>query len=496
MPCFIFFCLGIVAESYQKFSFEFLAVLLSIFVILLIFSLESRKSLAMFIPIFLLGSLIFANSKILPSSSIARLTPVKKEIVILRGIVLSDPASSREKKSFILGVSRISHGTINKAVRGKVFIKGEGISDIFYGDELLIEGGLYRPGGYTDYLKSKGIYSILNARGAGAVKRTGRTKGNALIHWALFLKHKMEVIISFYHSSFSAGILRAMLLGEANEVPPAAREMMVKTGTWHVMVVSGSNTGLVALILLILFKLMRLPRKVRFGLIIFLLIIYCFLTGASSPVVRATVMAVVFLISFSIERNPLFYNSLSLAGLVILGLDPGALFDVGFQLSFASVFFILWLYPKINGFIIERISVRRNEVWGRALESAVGCFCVSLSAWLGTAPLIAYVFGNFSLITVLANMAVVPLAMLVTSVGFSLIGMSFILPPFARLIALCNDFLIYSFLKINLIFSKFPFASLNVISLPLAVVFAYYAFIFVFFSMFFKKPQAGGRAKI
>jgi competence protein ComEC len=112
--------------------------------------------------------------------------------------------------------------------------------------------------------------------------------------------------------------------------------------------VSGFNVGIVTFIIILLLKLIRLPRKVRLACAIILLILYCLVTGASTPVVRATVMAGVFLLAYLFKREPDIYNSLFLAAIFILAFNPRQLFDIGFQLSFASVFSIIYIYPKIK----------------------------------------------------------------------------------------------------------------------------------------------------
>lgn len=314
---------------------------------------------------------------------------------------------------------------------------------------MIIYGGLYKP---YNYFKRRLACLMLSVSGRSNIKKDGCRKLNLLEATIAHLKLKIEKIISSYVEPRCAQLLCALILGEREKVPSIVRESMIHTGTWHIMVVSGSHTALVALILLILFKMARVPRNIRFCLTIALLIVYCILTGASSSVVRSTVMTGVFLSGFLIERKSHFYNSLAIACLAIVIFDPVQLFDIGFQLSFVSVFFIVWLPSKIKKLFPQKPSQ------GRILSYTTDCFCVSFSAWLGTAPLIAHAFGNFSSISVLANIVVVPLAMLVMTAGFALVAVGSFFPFFAMPLGHANEFFMFLLIKINFLLERFPFA--------------------------------------
>lgn len=509
VPWCCFFCLGIVFEFYAPIPFLVLFVLLCLTLILSRIYLKNIKAIYAFLfgIAFLLGALALAHTRVLPKNSIARIVPSTKHNVVLKGVVVSDPFVSLEKASFILDVSQLIHEGTNVSVSGNVLIRRAQGSDLSYGDELLIEGGLYRPynfsrrsrGSFADYLRSQGIYGLLNSKNNDTFKKVDQNRGNPVKAFALFLQHKTDGIISSLLFPQTASLVQAMLLGEAGKVPISMRDMMIRTGTWHIMVVSGSHTTLVAFIFLLFFKFLKVPRRSRYGLVIALLVVYCFVTGASSPVVRSTVMAIVLLVSYLIERNPLFYNSLALAALVILFFDPTALFNPGFQLSFLSVFFIVWLYPKINAFILCKINgpekdgqeeeATSDNLWQKYLVyPLVSCFSVSLAAWIGTAPVIAFAFGNFSPVTVFANMAVVPLAMLAVTAGFVLLMAAVFLPPLAPLLALPCDFLIALFLGVNLFFARLPGAFLTLPPFPLGIVLIYYILVFIFFNLPSKPP--------
>jgi len=181
------------------------------------------------------------------------------------------------------------------------------------------------------------------------------------------------------------------------------------------------------------------------------------MTGASNPVVRSTVMAIVFMLGFLLKREPDIYNSLSVAGLFILVANPRQLFDIGFQLSFVSVITIVYLYPALRsrlmlstkGGVYPKIKLIRFLI--------DGCL-VSLSAWLGTLGFIAYYFRILAPITVLANIFIVPLATLITLCGFSLMLMGWVFPPLVPFFASTSELLVVSLIKINMFLARLPLA--------------------------------------
>jgi competence protein ComEC len=245
-----------------------------------------------------------------------------------------------------------------------------------------------------------------------------------------------------------------MVLGDKKNIPPAVYDSMSKTGTVHILVVSGFNVGIVAFIIMLILKVSRLPRKARYVLAILCVIIYCFATGVQAPVLRATIMAVFLLTGFLIRREPDVRNSFSLAMFFILLTDPRALFSISFQLSFVSVAAIVFLYPKLKAFF--RVDYLKLKVFKALAES----FLISLSAWLGTLGFIAYYFNFFSPVTVLANLFIVPLATLITLSGFSLVVISLIFPVLAGYFAYANEFFVAMLLAVSSMLVRLPFAYL------------------------------------
>ncbi len=442
------FCLGIISAEVIRINFLIIYPLGLIFLILSFLSLKKRLSFDILLSclIFLLGFAFFVNHKALPRCHISRYVYYKSsEPYLIRGFVNSPPIIKNKRVSFIFRARQIQSGNLNYHCCGDILVNLKGNQGLSYGDELILKGDLRRP-----FRASGKIYPLLHVKTQNAVIRLDKNKGLALKRLAFWLKDKTEGILSTHTSNLGAGILDAMILGEKRNVPAFVYNSMMKSGTVHILVVSGFNVGIVAFILLLFLKLIRLPKKIRMLIAIPFLVLYCFVTGASTPVLRATIMAIFFLIGALARREADIYNSCGLAAVFILVISPQQLFDIGFQLSFASVLSIVYLYPKLKSLL--HIETYKIQCLKFLLE---GCL-VSLSAWLGTAGFIAYYFKSFSPITVLANVFTVPLATFITLCGFSLILASLLAPACAPAFAYTIELAVMLLVKMNNLFIALP----------------------------------------
>lgn len=448
------FCFGIFVAS--KIRVPFL-IAYSAALILLFFSFLSVKKRFVYdiflcSLIFFFAAALFKNHQILPKSHISKFVSYKNDyLYAVKGIVDSRPSFKNNKTSFLFKAEGIRIDNLQYQVSGDILVYVKGKKNLDYGEELILKGKLYRPwGSYRSYLYNQGIFSIMHIEMGNFVVKLNQNKGFLLKRLAFWLKERTEGIIFKHVSPVAAGILDAMVLGEKRNTPLLINNSMTKSGTVHILVVSGFNVALVTFIIILILKLIRIPKGVRFYMAAPLLIVYCLMTGASTPVVRATIMSVLFMFAYFIKREPDIYNSCALAGIIILWSNPRQLFDIGFQLSFISVISIVSLYPKIKTLL--RINSLKIKYIRFLLQ---GCL-VSLSAWLGTMGFIAYYFKIISPVTVLANMFIVPLASLITLCGFSLIIMEFICPFLIPLFASSVELITALLLNINNLLIKLP----------------------------------------
>lgn len=458
----VFYCLGIILANFRLVD---LRVILAAGAILFTAASLSRAKNYIF-PAFLLflallfGALSLKNSYQLPKCHIRNFVYYQdNSLYSLSGSIASQPALNNNQLWFTFRAQEVGVNKLSWRCRGEVLVKIDFPQELNYGDNLTLFGNLTRPynfntksQGYKDYLARQGIYLILRVKDPRQIIRQPGFGGSRLISTSFWLRSKMEDVINQNLPDLPASILSAMILGQRRNIPWVVNDAMIKSGTVHILVVSGFNVTIIALIMNLLFKILRIPRRWRIILTIICLLIYCLITGSSNPVIRATVMGVVFLAAYLFKGGPDIYNSTAAAGLFILIINPRQLFDIGFQLSFISVLAIVYLYPKLKA--LTHLENYKNKV-GKFIGEG---FLVSFSAWLGTLGIIAFNFGIIAPVTILANILIVPLATVITLCGFTLVLSGLIYPGLASLFSAPTSALITLLLNINAAVIKLPLA--------------------------------------
>lgn len=459
------FSLGIALSGSIKIPLALAFLLAFLFLIFSFLTLHKSARFNIFICLFILtlGSTALINEKVLPKSHISKLITYRNTTpYMVTGYVLTPSTLKHNKSAFVLRARELQIGNLKYGTCGDILVYIDGDKNFSSAEQLIFSGNLYRPfsknnlskASYKDYLRNQGIYCIMKAKSYRRTLKANR--GLSLKRFCLNLKEGTKKKTFPYLSGISQSIFSAMVLGERRNIPALLNSNMVKSGTVHILVVSGFNVGIVAFIVILFLKLFRLPRKIRLSLAIPCLIIYCFITGASTPVVRATVMAIIIIFGYLIKREADIYNSLAIAALFILLAHPGQLFDIGFQLSFMSVLSIICIYPRI------RLFLRIGCLKSRYLKFLLDSLLVSFAAWAGTLWFIAYYFSIFSPITVFANLLIVPIATLITFCGFSIISAGVFFVPLTHYFALTFELLASLLININNSLIRFPWAYFNI----------------------------------
>lgn len=439
---------------------------------------------------------------------------------------------------FVLTVQQVrtngSNGIV--PVTGQIVVRvpldsGEGYALPHYGDLVVMRGRLERPEGernpggfdYAGFLARQGIYATLTAHrradwqllsdqdSATTAFRTGASnrdstrslngffdgsfsgsfsgslqeRRNPLLSLAYRLREGVLRHGKGTHSAEYGSVLNGLLLGDRGDLPGTLSDDFERTGTAHVLATAGLHVGLVLGLLLALLRFCRIARRPALLLATLTLILYALMAGGRPSVVRAVIMACVVLVGMVLEREPYLPNTLALAALLLIGYRPQQLFEPGFQLSFATVITLLILMPLASDTIRKsRLWVRGDwpgvKVAGTLVETAVACLLLSTAAFLGSAPLIALYFNEISLISVLANLLIVPLIALILTLGFG----AALLSSIHSLLALPLDRLLDPLLAwvINVVHtcSDLPYANVPCMSPPTAFVFGYYALLWGF----------------
>lgn len=448
-----------------------------------------------FISFILLGIIHFRMYKTLPAQHISQVAKFYYGApVLLEGVVVSDVEQRRRgkalKTTFRLEVKRLKGKKEWRKSQGEVLVNLFRGENIFYGDYLAIEGKLHKPFNfssenkfsYRDYLDRKGIKYILSVKKQGRVEVFGKNRGNPFHRYVIRFKHRLNAILADHFTGAEKGIMEGFLLGDRYNIPQHINELFQMAGVVHILAISGFNVGIVAYATFLFLKMFPLGRRWHYILTILFLIAYAVLTGAQPPVVRATIMATVFLAGFILEREPESVNTLACAALLILFVNPVNLFDVGFQLSFVSVLAIIVFYPKCVSLFskLHNKAARTNKSVeaGMSVLRYIGqSFVLSFCAYVGVAVMVAYYFELVTPVAILANLAVIPLASLIVILGIGLLLTGLALPAVTFLFADCIRVLLALMVQIVFWCVQIPGAYFRVASFPAWVMIVYYLFI-------------------
>jgi competence protein ComEC len=199
-----------------------------------------------------------------------------------------------------------------------------------------------------------------------------------------------------------AALARGFVLGDDDGVDKDTKEDFIRAGLSHLLAVSGENVTLLALLAMPVLAALGIPLRERLVWTVALIAIYVPLAGSGPSIQRAGVMGAVGLLATLAGRRASRLYALGLAAVVTLAIDPAVAGDVGWQLSFAAVLGILLLASPIRAWLISRLG--RGQ-WRRVLAEGIA---VTISATLATAPLIAHVFEEVSLTSLVANVLALP----------------------------------------------------------------------------------------
>ncbi len=255
----------------------------------------------------------------------------------------------------------------------------------------------------------------------------------------------------------SKEFLNAALSGDRSMLSIDTMEIFSATGISHILALSGLHVGIIAWILSLMFMPLYIIgcRGLRSFLLILLLWIFAILTGFGPSVVRAVVMATIFIISYQFQRVSSPFNSLCVAAILILMFNPQSLYTIGFQMSFIAVISILVFAGKLNPF-------SRSKKIPYIIFSYVS---VTISAMLGTGIVSAYYFNIFPLYFIPVNFLCAVLLPFILGGGMFLLLTEFLGIECSWLVCLI-DFLYGIIHSFSAYVSTLPRATLQSIYVP------------------------------
>ncbi|HEY4509456.1 MAG TPA: ComEC/Rec2 family competence protein [Candidatus Paceibacterota bacterium] len=346
------------------------------------------------------------------------------------------------------------------AAGGRILLTTRESFDIRYGDVVTVRGKLERPGvfedfNYEEFLEKDGIYAVmrepaLKVEQRGAYENVGERAMAVIFSLKTTLREGLEKHLSVRHGP----VMVEMLLGDKDVMSDELAANLNVTGLRHVIAISGAHIAILTMYLMPLLIWLGLWRQQAFYVTLALVIFYVVLTGLQPSALRAGVMGSIFLVGQHVGRQYASLRALVFAATAMLLFNPFLLArDVGFQLSFLAVLGMIVLLPVVLSFVPKKIP-------GRQLLG------MTIAAQIFTFPVLIWSFGQVSLVSILTNILIVPLAAPLMGLGF-LLMIGGLIQPFGFLLSLPVALLLQYVLWVVDVFSAFPFATAQIENLSI-----------------------------
>lgn len=464
--------------------------------LLSLISIAARRlsHVCLYLALFILGMALFRNAEAIRPDDISSCAAHGTQRLGVKGVVVSDPVIELTR----FGTWRSSFTMRADAVRqggpGGAFRETSGLVDarvytkdrraIVYGDRVVLEGMLSRPSGlrdpgvfdYAKYLALKGIYSSLRTGDRDFVEVIKGAPANPVARLAYRLRGAIRTVIDRYTDGPDNAFIKAILIGERAALPDELNDDFIKTGTVHILSISGLHVALIAALVLGLFGLAGIPRSVNLVLTMGFVIFYAVVAGSSAPIVRSAVMFCFVAGAYLTGRQADAVNSLAAAALAILVWTPKALFDPGFQLSFVSVASMIVIAPRLAS-ALGLDAIPRTGPGARARRYLIEGVSVSAAAWIGTMPIVLSYFNTVSFVSIIANLIIVPLSLASMVLAIALVLLAGLSAALAAACAFAVSAVDAALFALNHILAVLPGATVRMATPGAAYILAYYALV-------------------
>ncbi len=384
------------------------------------------------------------------------------------------PVIKRHKTVLVCRVDSIILGGVMQRSAGLIQLTIRQETTAFaFGDRISFTGRLRGPqsetfpGGfdYARYLHNRAIRGTVTVpTAAGVMIHAGRRN--------LFGRTVSAVrgwILACFQSNLTetpAALASGFLIGETHDIPEAVYRAFRRTGTMHLLAVSGSNVALVLVAAIFILRFMRVGNSPRTLALLAVIVVFSHLSYNQPSVVRASIMAALIIGARLVYRRIDLNNIIAAAAVILILADPTVLFDIGFQLSFAVTWGLILFLPCMNE-LCERYDFSKATRYISLIVFS------SVIATLISAPITAYYFNEMSLVTVASNLIVVPLVSMAVLGSLILLGINLLLPPVAIVAGILLDRLLRIILAVVVWFGQWEFAEAQLGSIPAAMVFLY-----------------------
>lgn len=396
--------------------------------------------------------------------------------VAVRGIVSEEPDVRYGSAFLRLSARQVKAGEEWRPANGTVLVKLRPYPEYNYGDTVEAYGTLKAP-------TSQGAWSRRGASGVTSLMDypsvTVLASGTAplQLQWVSSLRLRLSRSLAVALPEPHASLAQAMFLGERGTIPADINKAFSATGAMHLLAISGMNLSIMAGVLVsIAILLIGRRRFLYVWLAMAAIWLYAAITGLQPPVLRSAIMASTFLLAEYAGRPGSGITALVLAAAIMVGLDPGALWSISFQLSFVATAGLMYVSPLLGDWMKARVPpvVAQRESLSRLTASLADSLAITIGATMATWPLIAYYFGTASLVSLPVNLLLTPViaVIMVASALTAIIGLAAL--SLGMVVGWATWLAIAYMLWVVGLFNSMPVASVATGSLPGLAIAAYY----------------------
>jgi competence protein ComEC len=350
-------------------------------------------------------------------------------------------------------IAQVTHiGT--RKTNGKILLaiqKDSVINNLTIGTKLKVRGELvanFKPNNpnqfdYGKYLENKGIFAqVFTVK--NAIHFDPNPIKNVNYYTSYFRNKITQNLEKKGFKKEELAVVSALILGQQQDISPEVLQDYQYAGAVHILSVSGLHVGFILVFLT--FILNFLPKNkfsnwIKLLVVLLGLWLFALVAGLAPSVVRSTVMFSFVAIGIFLKRETYIMHTLLVSMFLILLFKPLFLFDIGFQLSYLALFFILWLQP-----MLEALWIPKNKISGYFWD----ILTVSFAAQIGAMPLSIYYFHQFPGLFFVTNLVLIPFLSIIMVVGVLVLLLAFfnIIPFFLmyilqQSIAIMNAFIKY-----------------------------------------------------
>jgi competence protein ComEC len=403
---------------------------------------------------------MWRTQSVMSSASLLWDTAASKPVVSLSGYVDGDFETTATGGRYTFRVLEISIDGTLVATNDRILISGPSWIRPRLGQWLLVHGKIQHPKNFTDfdyigYLAKEGIhatmyfptYDVPERDEAPPVMRAMLWIQSRLATFRLALKDSIASSVPQPEAGYLAGIL----VGAKGNVSAELKDAFARTGTSHIVAISGYNITIIATLLMIVMAPLGVRRA--YWISVAVIILFTILVGAGASVVRAAMMGVMAMTAQRLGRLNDASTALVFTAGVMCFYNPLVLrWDVGFQLSFLAFAGIVYVQPLLEPLVLRLVR------W----SSLASLIATTLAAQVMVLPLLLNVFGTLAVYTLPVNILVVPLVPVAMALGFVTAGAGLLWPLVGLFVGQVGWLVSALQLTIVQVFARLPYASLSI----------------------------------